>query len=544
MDCKTEMIYKKEIQTEDLSFDSPFYTELMFTISEELRKYEKRNYADKPEEIKRLDKEVSTSALGKYSLSDDEQKLYNEYYQKRMREDKVFYLKHYAESYIDDILYFRTVIARSYDKIKSQQSSEELKDLILDKKGSKSAELDPFILLATRTKSLQDFIEDYISHNDKMIEDGKVGREFAEQCMREVDDDENASNLIALYGKLILFGDLYYQNGKNFQFDFDTAKLSDEVNRNREFIHLNQSTLNKLVKPQHVALERSKFVSFTKFIQASGNAGKIKVDNKGTLIETSITTDEDHQGLRIDSFDTLVEEAIGALIDINIKIFEKNGYIDVPLSAIAQQVLILNPTAHISKEQGYTITESMNKLRHIFVKVDFRAQAIAHKRLNINPTEATIEDNALNYTKTTVNYKGNTIEVYRIHSYPPRYKYSKAVKQISGVPRDLLYLPNMNITKGVAILRRYLVEYIEGIKNSNLSKNIFFDTINKNCEGCFAYESKESKRDFRNKVTSILTGFKCNGYIIDFSIIKDGRSLKGIHIDVETESQCLPDGNN
>lgn len=289
--------------------------------------------------------------------------------------------------------------------------------------------------------------------------------------------------------------------------------------------------MNKLIKPQYVALEHSKLIAVTKMVMGSpGPYTNIQVDSKGTKVTATITTDAAHQGMRIDSFDTIVEEAVGCILDINSKNFNSNGFLDITLSTIAQQALILNTGAHISREQRRAVTESMNKLRHIFVKVDFRAQAEAHKKLNIDMQQAIVEDNALNYTKTTVVYRGNNIEVYRLHAYPPRYKYSKAVRQISGISRELIYLPNMNITKGVAILRRYLVEYIESIKASDLSHTVFFDTINNACEGCFAYESKESKRDFRKKVTAVLEGFTSNGYIHGFEIVKEGREIKGVKI--------------
>ncbi len=545
MNPKVEKLFRKEIVQDDLSFDSTFYTELLFTISEQLKIYEDKFYKDKPEEIRLMEKEVQTSALGKFSLTDEQQKKYNEYTQKRKENDPIFEMRAYAEDFLDAIKYLRAVLARQYEKLMNQQSGEDLIQLILQKKHT-GDELDPFLLLVTRTNSLKEFIEEYIAHFKKissLISNGQIfRRDFMNVYNRDFQPDEK-KDLFFLYAKLFDFALEFYRKNQYDQVNISPESIMKEITANREFIQNNQTSLNKIVKPQYVALEHSKLVAVTKQIMDSNDPVKaIRVDNKGTTVETSITTDENYQGLRIDSFDTLVEEAIGTLLDVNAKTFEKNGYIDVPLSSIAQQVLILNPNAHISKEQGNSITESMNKLRHIFVKVDFRAQAIAHKKLKLDIKEATIEDTALNYTKTTVTYKGNAIEVYRIHSYPPRYKYSKAIKQISGISRELLYLPNMNITKGVAILRRYMAEYIEGIRNSNLSKTIFFDTINKACDGYFAYETKEAKRDFRNKVKTMLSDFQRNGFIEGFSIVSEGRILKGVCIDVGTAK--LKSGGN
>lgn len=552
MEKDVEEIIQQPMNENDLSFDSPYYTMMQYEISSLLRRYEEEKYADKPEEIKAIEKEIATSALGKFSLTPQKQKIYDEYNENRIKTDKVFYIKYYVDQYAEDIQYFRTFLSRQYEKLKAQESSEELMKRVLEKKdrsSQKDITKDPYLQLLTRTNSLKEFIDDYIEHTQRMKNNAKIAREFLLKMQSRPElfiGPVTKLYLMDLYEKVFEFLDKFYHNDKALNLHIDADELLKEITKNREFLQNNQTSLNKLTKPQYVVLEHSKMVNLTKKIMDNHDPdhpmNTIRVDNKGTTIETSITTDAEFQGIRIDSFDTLVEEAIGCLLDINNKTFEKNGYIDVPLSAIAQQVLILNPNAHISKEQGNTIAESMNKLRHIFVKVDFRAQAIAHKKLKIDMRNATIEDNALNYTKTTVNWKGNTLEVYRIHSYPPRYQYSKAVKQISGVSRDLLYLPNMNITKGVAILRRYLVEYIEGIKNNNLSRVIFFETINQNCEGYFAYESKEAKRDFRNKVTTMLKGFQNNGYIVGFSIVNEGRVLKGVSIDVGKEEKRLSEG--
>lgn len=534
MDVKIEKLFMKEMSEEDLSFDSPFYAQLQFAISEELKAYEDECYPDKPQEIREIEKEVQFGAFGKYSLSEYKQKVFNDYNIERIEKDPVFRMRAYAEEFADGISYLQSVLARQYDKITSQQTGEELMEYIKNSKDKKrdDQESDPFLLLVTRTNSLKEFLEDYISQIKKLSELYEEGDRYMDECLKLPLPPEKGGNLIKLYAKQFSFSQTFYDR-KDLRSSADSyGDIEKEIKENQLYIKDNQVTLNKLIKPQYVALEHSKLIAVTKMVMSSSNPyTNIQVDSKGTKVTATITTDAAHQGKRIDAFDTLVEEAVGCILDINSKNFTMNGFLDITLSTIAQQALILNTNSHISREQRLAVTESLNKLRHIFVKVDFRAQAEAHKKLNIDMQQAIVEDNALNYTKTTVIYRGNPIEVYRLHAYPPRYKYSKAVRQISGISRELIYLPNMNITKGVAILRRYLVEYIESIKASDLSHTVFFDTINKACEGCFAYESKESKRDFRKKVSAVLEGFTQNGYIHGFELVKEGREIKGVKID-------------
>lgn len=529
-----EKLILKEPRDEDLSFDSSFYAELQFVISEELASYEDKCYPDKPQEIRDIEKEVQFGAFGKYSLSEYKQKVFNDYNLERIEKDPVFRMRAYADEFADGISYLQKVLARQYDKLVSQQKGDELMEVIknTDKKKRDEQELDPFLLLVSRTNSLKEFLEDYDSQIKKLSELYDEGGKYVKECLALNLDKNRGGTLIRLYVKQFEFSQLFYDR-KNLRGSASSyGDIEEEIKENQLFIKDNQVTLNKLIKPQYVALEHSKLIAVTKMVMGSPNPyTNIQVDSKGTKVTATITTDAAHQGMRIDSFDTLVEEAVGCILDINSKNFDEGGFLDITLSTIAQQALVLNVGAHISKEQRRAVTESMNKLRHIFVKVDFKAQAEAHKKLNIDVQQAVVEDNALNYTKTTVLYRGNPIEVYRLHAYPPRYKYSKAVRQISGISRELIYLPNMNITKGVAILRRYLIEYIESIKASNLSKTVFFDTINDACEGHFAYESKEAKRDFRKKVAAVLEGFTNNGYIKGFEFVKEGRILKGVKIE-------------
>ncbi len=537
--------YEKNIPEKDLAFDSLFYTRAYSFSLEYLEDYERYFYGDKPQEIVELEKEIRSSPFGIFSLASDKQKTYSEYNDARTKKDFVLQVHALCDDFLDTLKYVQTVLSRQYEKLNNQPNGEEIIEQIKIKAGKRNEkpsdvslspeeEMDPFLLLVTRTNMLKEFQDDYITQVKKISDLAKKSDEFIELAKKETSCNCAAERLLTSYAVLLNFAKRYAKsNNIEVSNDFTTSDIALEITNNREFIKNNQAKLNKLTKPHYVALEHSKLVAVTKQIMDPNNPIKaIRVDQKGTVIEASITTDEKQQSARIDSFDTLVEEAIGCIIDNNIKTFEKNGYVDVPLSAIAQQVLILNSNAHISKEQSNAITTSMNKLRHIFVNINFTAQAEAHKKLKIDKATATIEDNALNYTKTTVIYKGNTIDVYRIHSYPPRYKYSKSVRQISGVSRELIYLPNMNITRGVAILRRYLVEYIESLKNNpKLSRTIFFETINKACEGQFAYESKESRRDFRKKVTSMLDGFQLSTYILEYEIVKEGRELKGVRIE-------------
>ena len=56
MEKDVEEIIQQPMNENDLSFDSPYYTMMQYEISSLLRRYEEEKYADKPEEIKAIEK--------------------------------------------------------------------------------------------------------------------------------------------------------------------------------------------------------------------------------------------------------------------------------------------------------------------------------------------------------------------------------------------------------------------------------------------------------------------------------------------------------
>lgn len=212
MDEKTEKLFTKDMSDDDLAFDSPFYSELQFAISEELKAYEDECYPDKPQEIREIEKEVQFGAFGKYSLSEDKQKVFNDYNLERIEKDPVFRMRAYADEFSDGISYLQKVLARQYDKLTSQQTGEELMEFIKNSNGKKPGddELDPFLLLVSRTNSLKEFLEDYVSQIKKLSELYEEGGKYAEEALALPLEAKRGGRLMKLCAKQFFFCQTFY----------------------------------------------------------------------------------------------------------------------------------------------------------------------------------------------------------------------------------------------------------------------------------------------------------------------------------------------
>lgn len=198
-----------------------------------------------------------------------------------------------------------------------------------------------------------------------------------------------------------------------------------------------------------------------------------------------------------------------------------------------------------------SITRSINKLRHIDIRIDYTDEARARKLIGKNRTAVItsyllpvdeIESRAAN---------GQTIHAYRLLTEPALYVYARNIQQIIDVPTVLLETHDtLSDTDEVIVLKRYLVKRIEGMKNP---KNLLFstkityewyDVKTKSNKGMFAelgYDATEyTESAWRNKksklhkfVLKLLTAFQQDGYIKSFTEVRGAKSsIEGVEIDL------------
>lgn len=202
-----------------------------------------------------------------------------------------------------------------------------------------------------------------------------------------------------------------------------------------------------------------------------------------------------------------------------------------------------------SPQKVGSITRSINKLRHIDIRIDYTDEARARKLIGKNRTAVItsyllpvdeIESRAAN---------GQTIHAYRLLTEPALYVYARNIKQIIDVPTVLLETHDtLSDTDEVIVIKRYLIKRIEGMKNSKnrlLSTKItyeWYDVKTKTTKGMFAelgyqkenfsevgWRTKKSK--LHKSVSQLLTAFQKDGYIKSFAEVRGAKSsIEGMNI--------------
>jgi len=195
----------------------------------------------------------------------------------------------------------------------------------------------------------------------------------------------------------------------------------------------------------------------------------------------------------------------------------------------------LTETEYISPQAVESVTKSLDKSRHIYTIIDYTDEA---KMYNKKIEKTTYEGYLLAATKITIKINGQEHEAYEILS-PILYEYARISGQIITVPIKVLQTKNaVRGTDEVIIIRGYLLRQIEWLRNTKTdrSENITYQGIYEELEiskiflDDMAYKNKT--RAIRNNVKAILSEWKDEGYIIDYTEYKDGKTLTGVKITI------------
>jgi hypothetical protein len=190
-------------------------------------------------------------------------------------------------------------------------------------------------------------------------------------------------------------------------------------------------------------------------------------------------------------------------------------------------------TEYIKPETLEKVRQSLDKSMRIYTVIDYTDEA---KMYNKKIAKTTYEGYLLAAEKIKVRINGEEHEAYKILS-PILYNYAQVSGQIVSV--DIKYLQTkeaVRSTDEVIIIRGYLLRQIEWLRNTKTyrSDNISYQGIYEELEvsrivlEAKAYENKTKK--IRSHIKAILDDWKEQGYIIDYTEYKDGKTLTGIKI--------------
>jgi len=195
----------------------------------------------------------------------------------------------------------------------------------------------------------------------------------------------------------------------------------------------------------------------------------------------------------------------------------------------------MTETEYISPQAIGAVTKSLDKSRRTTLTIDFTEEARAYKK-NV---KATYEGYLLACDKITVKTGGQVKEAYKLLRKPILYEYSQVSGQIINVPIKLLQTKEaVRSTDEVIVLRGYLLRQIEYMKSpkSERSNNIAFDGIYEeldiNENNYNATEYKKKTYIIRQHVAALLSEWVRHNYIKNYCEYKEGKSIKGITINL------------
>ena len=179
------------------------------------------------------------------------------------------------------------------------------------------------------------------------------------------------------------------------------------------------------------------------------------------------------------------------------------------------------------------IEEAIEIGRHTWLKIDatHEAKAKGYDFKEVNFDGPLIPS----YGLEVVDMNGNRVKAYEIFKEPILYSYASQKHQVYTCDMGMLALPeSLKMTVDNVILQRYLIERIEGMKNSksHLGCVILYETIYELSGVNNVKDSKGKRKDIRRKVRAFLENWKDLAYIKDYHEESEGRLFRSIRIEL------------
>lgn len=188
-----------------------------------------------------------------------------------------------------------------------------------------------------------------------------------------------------------------------------------------------------------------------------------------------------------------------------------------------------------SDQQIEAVTRSLDKMRFIRARVDC-TEELRRRGANLDGEQITggmIDTYLLTADAVTVMTGGQTVKAYRIIKTPILYEYSRLVKQVLTVPAALLDVKaegqRVKNTEPRIAIKGYLLRRIEVMKGKTKQSNhILFDAIQKAAN--IEKADRKEKERMRKYVYTVLDFWKEQGYIKEYTLLKEGTTHTGIDV--------------
>lgn len=189
-----------------------------------------------------------------------------------------------------------------------------------------------------------------------------------------------------------------------------------------------------------------------------------------------------------------------------------------------------NPKARVTKNQKELVTESIDKMRQMLVDIDVTAEFIDLYKKGEKGTPMTLNENLLYLRKATVVIQGREQDGYQLLQQPVLDRYSRALKHIGYVERDLI-----ESTGGVedGLLNKYMVERLIGMKNAKSglhSKRILLTNVYERMD--LENPSRHKKMQVRNKIEDLLNSWQQKDEIKGYKFLKKSGAFYAVELEL------------
>ena len=356
------------------------------------------------------------------------------------------------------------------------------------------------------------------------------------------DDLESIKTRVAPTGKVVLSPD-----DKQLLLPFDDAFMDIQDKPERLLVEMTQGMHTPIIRYaiSKLAQEAPLLAIDTQENQEKTRINVIPAKGKREAIEISVIMTmppEVTVNRQITLFDRMVEDAIGNLADDGY--IDANGVMAITPEMVYRQINGLSDAENVSKTGVMRVNESMEKLAKTWCKIDCtdHLKAVGQK-MTMDLQDATFGRAIILGTQVYLKFKnGREMTGWKITGRPLIYEYSKAIKQIATVDRQVLTAGAISNTPEVMLMRYYLLQQIERIRNKPGTPgkpDIIYDSIFTATGDTLPMEKTGMGRKTRmnriKAIHTILNSFKKTKHIEDWREVGTGnRGQKtGVEIDMK-----------
>ena len=361
------------------------------------------------------------------------------------------------------------------------------------------------------------------------------------------DDLENIKTRVAPTGKVVLPPD-----NKQLLLPFDDSDFIDQGKPERE--SLLEEMMTQGMHSPNVRYAISKLSQKITKLPIDGQGTEIKViPREGIGISVFLDMPpEVTVNRQITLFDRMVEDAIGNLADDGY--IDANGVMAITPEMVYRQINGLSKIQNVSEIGVKLVNESIEKLAKTWCKIDCTEHLKATKKeMTKDLKQATYGRIILQASQVDIIFNDGSKKIgWKIQGRPLVYEYSKAIGEIVTVDRQVLTAGAISNTPEVMLMRYYLLQQIERIRNKPGTPgkpDIIYDSIFTATGDTLPMEKTGVGRKTRVKrikaIHTILNSFKEKGHITGWREVGTGNRGQKTGVEIDTKPRkMLDDGKN